>query len=156
MDEIKKLNSILRHIDNVKENCELLGNRLIEKGDTDFGRELIANGLIHDNSKLSGIEWLYLHEDAKIATPALFEAALYEHNRRNRHHIEFWGKPDLMPDIYIAELTCDCLARGQEFGDDVREWFKDKFCDKYDITTSSNLYRTIKKFLDMLLAPKFK
>lgn len=156
MEETKKLTSILRHIENVRENCSLLGGKLIETGNTDFGRLLIANGLIHDNSKLSGIEWLYLNEETKIASPDLFNAALLQHNRTNPHHMEYWTPKDSIPDIYIAELTCDCLARSQEFGDDVREWFKDKFCEKYDISTSSNLYRTIKKFLDMLLTPKFK
>lgn len=53
----EKLYVIVRHIKNVQENCLLLGEKLIEKGLIDFGRELIARGFCHDNSKFYGIEW---------------------------------------------------------------------------------------------------
>jgi hypothetical protein len=133
-----------------------MSEKLSDNGDKDFGRKLLANGLIHDNSKLDGIEWLYLNEETKVKSPELFKAALLQHNKGNPHHIEYWLRPEDMPDIYIAELVCDCSARASEFGTDVREWFKEEFTEKYGISTSSNLYRTIKKFLDMLLLPKFK
>lgn len=57
--EKQRLRSVLRHIQGVQANCNELAFRLSENGEDDFARQLIANGLIHDNSKLSGIEWEY-------------------------------------------------------------------------------------------------
>ena len=53
--DFEKIQDILRHIQNVQANCLLLGKRLIERGDFEIGRQLIANGMIHDNSKFQGI-----------------------------------------------------------------------------------------------------
>ena len=55
-----KVRAIARHIRNVEDNCLLLGEKLIESGEIDLGRQLIANGMVHDESKFHGIEFEYL------------------------------------------------------------------------------------------------
>jgi hypothetical protein len=163
--QAKRLATILRHISNVRESCELLGQRMIEQGlgkeefqdDIENGRRLIANGQIHDNSKFSGVEWLYLHEDVKEKDEANFNAALYQHNHTNPHHPEYWaGGIDSMPRIYVAEMVCDWHARSSEFGSDLRDWVIKKATKKYHMNHSGRTYRQIKELLDMLLEKRFK
>ena len=156
-DEIsaKRLAAVLRHIENVQDNCKLLGTRLIEQGRVEFGRTLIANGLIHDNSKLSGIEWEYLHEDVKETNAVLFQLAYQQHIKTNPHHIEFWGNIEAMPEIYIAEMICDWKSRSSEFGTDFWLWVKEKATKKYKFTIHSRPYKSIKNFADLLLDMPF-
>lgn len=152
----KRLDSVLRHIENVREDCELLGHRLIEQGETALGRDLIANGLIHDNSKLRGIEWLYLHTDVKDKNEAAFTLAYKQHISTNRHHPEAWpGGIEEMDRLHIAEMVCDWHARSSEFGTDLRSWVKEKACRKYSLSCSGKIYKHIKEFLDMLLERRF-
>jgi hypothetical protein len=58
--ETKRLRQIMRHIEDVREDCEILGANLIDRGEFEIGKLLIHNGLIHDASKLEGIEWEHL------------------------------------------------------------------------------------------------
>jgi len=156
MTEKEKLDKLIRHIQNVREATELLGFKLLEEG-KEYGKELIANGLIHDNSKFAGIEWLYLHSDSKENEPALFELATKHHIRTNLHHPEAWyGGISTMSELYLAECVCDWKARSSEFGNDLRGWIKDKATEKFNFTTQSRVYKDIKKFLDLLLDPEFK
>ena len=54
---MEKIRVLTRHIRNVEDNCLLLGTKLIERGEVDLGRQLIANGYVHDTSKFYGIEF---------------------------------------------------------------------------------------------------
>ncbi len=157
MDKDKRLDTLLRHVNNVQENCLRLGELLIEKGEKEFGIQLIVNGRIHDKSKFEGIEWKYLHNDVKEDNPELFEAAWLQHIKTNPHHPEYWldGIKE-MPKIYLSELVCDWYARSMEFGDNIWEWVKEKASDKYGYTTNSQVYKEIKSYLEMLLEPAFK
>ena len=157
-DEIwnKRRDILLRHIGNVRENCFILGERLIERGEEDLGHQLIANGLVHDNSKFYGVEWLYLHGDVKEATPELFKAAAVQHVTTNPHHIEYWGKASETPRLFLAEMVADWKARSSEFGNDLWDWMKDQGLPKYKISTCGGVYKEIKFFTDLLLEPKFK
>lgn len=149
---------LIRHCENVKNNCEILGEKLIvEDKMEDFGVQLIANGRIHDYSKFVGIEFQYLTTESKEKTPELFKLALDQHNKINLHHPEAWsGGIKEMPDLYIAEMTADWLARSAEFGNDFFEWVKDKATDKFKFVSSGRIYKTIKKYAEMILTPKFK
>jgi hypothetical protein len=154
---IDKLNSVLRHIENVQQNCKLLAERIVEDGgDEDFSRQLIANGLIHDNSKLNGIEWEYLHQDIKEKEPEKFNLALQQHVETNPHHPEYWtGGIKKMPSIYIAEWVCDVKTRSNEFGSALLEWIKEKATQRFDFNTSDKVYKEIKHFVDLLLEDRF-
>ena len=152
----KRLAVVLRHKQDVLDDCTLLGQRLIEHGD-DLGRELISNGFAHDNSKLSGIEWLYLHPDIKESNPELFKAAHIQHITTNRHHPEAWdGGIHSMPRVFIAEMACDWHARSSVFGTDLWEWIKEDAIPKYKLSTCGKTYKQLKDFLELLLDRKFK
>jgi hypothetical protein len=150
----KRLQCLLRHIENVRDDCELLGTRLIERGEFDFGKTLIQHGLIHDNSKFEGIEWEELngHHDH------LLEVAIREHNRRNPHHPEYWGSTGgihEMPRIFVAEMCCDWHSRSAEFGSALRPWIEEKATSRFGFTKADEVYKQIDEFLNLLLEPAF-
>lgn len=155
--EIKKLEIIHRHIHNVQENCQILADKLWENGEKDLARLLLANAQIHDNSKLKGIEWKYLHDDVKLAKPELFQAALESHWSNNPHHPEH--HPDginRMSRVLLAEWVCDVKARSNEFGTAVRDFIKDTATKRYKFSVQSKVYKEIKELTDLLLDPAFK
>jgi hypothetical protein len=153
----KKLENLIRHINNVQDATQRLGEYLIENNEEDLGLKLIANGRIHDNSKFKGIEWDYLHADMKEEKPELFKLAAKQHIETNPHHPEYWiGGIKAMHEVYVAEMVCDWYARSIEFGDNVWEWAKDRAAEKYGYSTSSPIYREIKRYLENLLEPAFK
>lgn len=152
-----RLDGLIRHIKNVQDDCTLLGQRLIDRGETELGRMLIANGMIHDNSKFHGIEWLYLHDDIKEEDPILFKQALTHHATTNKHHPECWpGGINEMPQLYIAEMICDWRTRSSEFGTDLWDWIKNKATEKFGFSTNGKAYKEIKFFTDLLLEKKFR
>lgn len=152
----RRLDALIRHITNVQKNCILLGERLIDRGEPDFGRRLIANAFVHDNSKFGGVEWQFLHQDMKDNEPEKFLFAANQHVHTNKHHPEYWLHISNVPRIYVSEMCCDWAARSGEFGNDLREWIKDKATKKFDFTYQSKVYREIKEFVDLLLDPSFK
>jgi cation diffusion facilitator CzcD-associated flavoprotein CzcO len=152
----KRLSVLLRHVNGVRDNCYRLGTYLIDNGEPNFGKDLIANGLVHDASKFSGIEWEYLHSDVKKNNETAFRHAALHHIHTNFHHPEFWGSIQEMPRIYLAEHTCDILARSNEFGDDVRDWIKEKAAAKYKYPINGKIHKQILEFLNILTEPAFK
>jgi hypothetical protein len=147
---------ILKHKNNVLQNCLELGKQVkrleIFNGESDrFARQLIMRGYIHDLSKLDGIEWFYLHRGEEF-----LHLAHEHHVRTNDHHPEFWaGGMKEMPEIAVAEWVCDIKARSSEFGTDLRDWVRNTALDKYDISSKGKAYKTIKKYLDILLEEPF-
>jgi hypothetical protein len=154
------LRTVIRHIKLVQDATQLLGERLIDQGELKLGRQLIAKGLCHDQSKFTGIEWkaLVRVEDGsdEISKTMLVEA-WEQHVSTNDHHPEFWknGIND-MPQICIAEMVCDWFARSQEMGTDLRAWIKETASAKYDMSLKGRAYKQVKYFVDMLLDPQFK
>lgn len=118
---------------------------------------LIANGMIHDNSKLRGIEWKYLHTDVKETNEEAFLIAHHQHITSNPHHPEYWpcGINEMSP-VYIAEMICDWHSRSSEFGTDLWEWIKEVAVPKYKVSTSGKTYKIMKEFVDLLLERRFK
>lgn len=150
MEVNEKIDTVLTHIENVQRNCYKLGKRLIKNGNVEMGRNLIANGQIHDNSKFKGIEFDHLF----LGDPILSDV-IKHHNTTNPHHPEYWGDIQSMPDVYIAEMVCDCCARSSEFGSDVRVWFRDCASKKYEFTIEDKVYKRIVYYLDLLLEQPF-
>lgn len=147
----EKIEAVLEHIQNVQRNCYKLGLRLIKTGETEMGRVLIANGQIHDNSKLKGIEFDHL-----FAGDHLLPEVVRHHQSVNPHHPEYWGAIQMMPDVYLAEMVCDCAARSAEFGSDLRLWIIEKATQKYHFEHNDPIGVRIFKFVDLLLSPPFK
>ena len=153
--DIDHLHDVLRHIQNVRDNCDLLGGRLIEGGEKELGIQLISLGLIHDYSKLHNkLEFDSLRESLK-GTPE-FEAAVISHINTNNHHPESWAGIDNMPRIYIAEMVCDWKARSSEFANDLRSWIKEKATKKFKFSCNGSTYKEIRFFVETLLDESFK
>lgn len=147
--------NLTRHINLVRDNCHLLGMRLIAQGEHDFGRLLIARGFVHDASKFYGIEWDYLHVGPDVSHDNL-NNAIKQHVRTNEHHPEFWGGVQNMPRIAIAEMVCDWYARSQEFGTDLKQWVIHEAMTKFSLEPSSQAYKHIAEFVSILLNNSFK
>ena len=154
------LDNLVRHIRDVQDNGLLLGQRLIDRGDTHLGLSLIKNVFQHDVSKFEGIEWEFLNVyDKKEKRRASFkrglEMAIKQHTRSNPHHPEFWGTIHQMPDLYVAEMVCDTKARSSEFGTDFKDWIDNVCTKKYDFSKTSPVYVKIMDFTELLISDKF-
>lgn len=147
---LHKMDLVMNHIKTVQRLTYKLGIHLIKKGDIEFGKILISNGQIHDNSKLKGIEFDHLF----YGDPLLPEV-IRHHQAINPHHPEYWGSIHKMPEVYVAEMVCDWLARSQEFGTNIREWIDTNALTKFCFTKEDIVYCNIQKYLDILLNPKF-
>ena len=150
MDNFEKIETVIDHIQNVQRNCLKLGIKLIKAGRFEFGRDLIANGQLHDNSKLRGIEF-----DRLFAGEQLLPEAIKHHRSVNLHHPEYWGTIHDMPEIYLAEMVCDCTARSAEFGTDIRLWFSHEGTARYNFSMTDSVGVRITNFLDILLGKTF-
>lgn len=151
MEKYEKLEKVLDHVKHVQENCYKLGFRLIKSGQFELGRNLIANGQIHDNSKFRGIEF----DELFYGSPIL-ASVVKHHSSTNPHHPEYWGEIQNMPELFIAEMVCDCTARSGEFGSDVRQWFITEATEKYRFKMDDAVGQKIIYFLDILLDKPFK
>lgn len=150
MDALEKIEKVLEHIQNVQRNCYKLGFKIIKSGDIELGRNLIANGQIHDNSKLKGIEF----ERLFYGDPLLGDVVKH-HSSTNMHHPEYWGSIHEMPKVFIAEMVCDWAARASEFGSDLKKWVYEEATIKFDFTMHSKVGENIELFLNMLLEKPF-
>ncbi len=148
------LDDLLSHLEKIRINTEILGRRLIAQGRPEFGRNLIARGLRHDNSKFYGIEWDYLHSGNKIPKKVL-SLAIANHQKTNPHHPEYWGGLENMPEIACYEMACDLFARSQEFGTGIREWIETSGEKRYHISSCPKQRQWLKKAVDVLLKSSF-
>ena len=150
LNAIDKIELVFNHIQNVQRYCYKLGIKLIKKGEIELGRNLIANGQIHDNSKYKGIEFDHL-----FYSDPLLPVGVKHHQSINPHHPEYWGGIKNMPKVYIAEMVCDWYARSTEFGSGIREWIDSKALERFNFSKEDVVYKTIQEMLSMLLEPSF-
>ena len=160
-DTMEKIRGLTRHIRNVEDNCLLLGTKLIEKGEIDLGRQLIANGYVHDTSKFYGIEFENLsysttsnvmEETAKLK----MRMAIQHHTLTNQHHPEYWGGIKNMPRVAIAEMASDWKSRSEEFGTDLRDWINESATKRWDFSKEDEVYKEIMEFVELLCGQPFK
>jgi len=147
------LDSLLRHIDNVRENCILLGKRLIENEELELGKTIIARGNCHDQSKFYGIEWEFM----KGFDKEKLKIAIAQHNKTNDHHPEWWvgGIKEMSSDA-IGEMVCDWRSRSSEMGTNLKEWVDSKATERWGFTKNTQVYKEIMKFINLLLEKPFK
>jgi hypothetical protein len=148
------LDNLTRHINLVRDACLLLGKRFINRGQPEFGLNLIRRGFQHDVTKFIGIEWDFLHNGSDIPVEDL-RRAISQHQKTNDHHPEYWGKIEEMPEIAIAEMVCDWYARAQEFGTGLRDWITTQALPRYQLDPDAEACRSIKKYVDLLLEDHF-
>ena len=135
-----------------------LATRLIDnaesENDLDLARRLLQRCSKHDLSKFQGIEWDTLHRDEEEQALKL---AIHQHQQTNDHHPEYHVDGiTAMNDAQIAEMVCDWYARQSEMGTDFRSFIRVEAPKRWKFSTRSKTYRTIKKFVDLLLDPVFK
>lgn len=156
---LSKIRSITRHIRNVEDNCLILGEKLILQGRTDLGKQLIANGFIHDASKFTGIEFEYLslHNPTEENNKLKMKLAIQQHNTTNLHHAESWsGGIKDMPDVYLAELVCDVKSRSEEFGTSLMEYINTDGMKRWNITEEDDVYKKMIGFINLLCEKPFQ
>lgn len=158
MTEEERLDSLVRHIENVQENVKLLIDKLRGAGlyNEKFYRIILKKAYSHDNSKFNGIEWLYLHSDVKVDSPADFKSAAEHHVYSNNHHPEYWGGVEKMPPTSLAVLVCDWKSRSEEFGNDFLEWINAEATKQYNFSCKSKVYKLIMTFAGLLVEKSFK
>ena len=145
-----KIGAIIKHIKRVEDNCNIVSMKLADK-DPNFALEIARRGRSHDASKLSLIEFDYLWKEEKN-----FEVALVHHHTHNSHHPEHYVNGIYgMNDADICEMVCDCTARAQEFGTDVRIWFFDKAAKRYGYENDQEIYQKLEYYLNILLNKPF-
>lgn len=157
---MNKIRSITRHIRNVEDNCLLMGEKLIGMGEVDLGKQLIANGFVHDASKFTGIEFEFMapggsseEENAKLK----LKMAVHQHNSTNKHHPEAWsGGIKDMPDVFLAEMACDIKARSEEFGTNLREWINDAATKKWNFNSEDKVYKDLMRYVDLICEKPFE
>lgn len=156
---LSKIRSITRHIRNVEDNCLILGEKLIIQGKIDLGKQLIANGFIHDASKFTGIEFEYLslHNPTEEHNKLKMKLAIQQHNTTNLHHAESWsGGIKDMPDVYLAELVCDVKARSEEFGTSLMDYINTVGIKRWNITEDDDVYKKMLEFISFLCEKPFE
>ena len=156
---MEKIRSITRHMRNVEDNCLLLGEKLIERGEIELGHGLIANGFIHDASKFHGIEWdnmapstIANEESAKLK----MKMAVNHHRKVNPHHPEYWGEIQKMPRVYFAEMVCDWKARSEEFGSSLKDYINEFATKRWEFSKDDKTYKEIMLFVDLLCEKPFE
>lgn len=159
-DSSKRLDNLLRHVAGVRDDCELLGRRLMAAGEEDLGLRLIANGQVHDASKFSGIEWEYLNDGAwprpdPDPRREMFLLAHRQHVLTNPHHPEYWRGIEHVPPVYLAEMVADWHSRSSEQGTDLMGWVKDQATNRFKFPVGGRVYKDLKRFIGLLLERKF-
>jgi hypothetical protein len=152
-DTIKKnLESICRHIIGVQNDAKILAPKIVDMGHPEIAAELLSNSLCHDASKFLGKEYaaFVLGDKSKLVE------AIKAHRVLNSHHIEYWGDPQRMPVVYIAEMACDLHSRSSEFGTDVRGFINNTMSKTYGFKEGDKFHRKLIYFLDMLLEKPFE
>ena len=156
---LSKIRSITRHIRNVEDNCLILGERLILRGEIELGKQLIANGFVHDASKFTGIEFEYLslNNPTEENNKLKMKLAIQQHNTTNLHHAEAWsGGIKDMPDVYLAELVCDIKSRSEEFGTSLVDYINNVGMKRWNITEEDDVYKKMMEFINLLCEKPFE
>jgi hypothetical protein len=158
-ETLAKIRLITRHIRNVEDNCFLLGEKLILNGEVNLGKQLIANGFVHDASKFHGIEFEYLslNNPKEENTKMKLKLAIRHHQTTNLHHTEAWsGGIKDMPDVYLAELVCDIKARSEEFGTSLIDYIDNEGLKRWGITQNDEIYKKMMKYVNLLCNKPFE
>ena len=122
----RKLLSVWEHTQAVRAAAVKLSTRLIDNAETENDLEL-ARRLLQRCSK---------HDLSKF-----------------QYHVDGISA---MNDAQVAEMVCDWYARQSEMGTDFRSFIRKDAPNRWGFTTKSKIYKTIKRFVDLLLDPIFK
>lgn len=153
-DDEQHVDDLDGHIRRVQENAMALAKHFLRNGRASFARVLLAKAHVHDASKWGGIEWEVLHRGPDVDKDMLY-AAILQHSDTNDHHPEFWGGLKNMPEVAVAEMVCDWLARSQELATDLREFVSRVAAERFDFRAATQQVAWIDEFIKILLPQKF-
>jgi hypothetical protein len=151
----EKIKASLRHIENVRQNVQIVVDKLLDLGKFNTARLLIAYSLGHDQSKFADLKQFNTIVLGEGTVEDLKEAVRI-HGESETLHPEFYDSIHKMPAWCVAEMVCDWKARSSEFGKDIREWIDNEAAKRYGFTKEDNIYKLITFFLDMLLEKPFQ
>jgi len=147
----KRLFSIINHINRVRQNGEILINKLLDHGQNELALRLAAAISVHDASKFTFIEFHGMYsenEDIK-------KAAIQHHREINSHHLSYHLSHKEMSECDIAEMIVDMKSRSDEFGENLNDFFK-KFSKSHKITPQSSFSKRANYFIDLILNQPLK
>lgn len=155
MNDQERLDSLLRHINLVRENCERMAEKLTDRGEYDLARRLLQNSFLHDNSKFNGIEWQFLTDPQETNRSGL-KYAVQHHQRVNPHHPEYWtrGIHD-MPLVYRYEMIADIAARSTEMATSARDFVVETMPNKYGFVKNGPLHQELMAMLELICSKPF-
>ena len=156
MTDQERIDGLLRHIKAVQENCAILAEKLMAKGECQLARRLLQNAQAHDASKFSGIEWDFL-TIGNAAKGLGLRLAIEQHQCSNPHHPEYWSHGIIeMPLVYEYEMIADITARSNEMGQSVRDYLTNIMPKKYNFPKGGELHKELLDMLDMLVNKPFE
>lgn len=102
---------------------------------------LYSHAFTHDLSKFNSAEFFsyaekffggdYAYKYSEVENS--FENAWLHHQRKNKHHWDYWvnsdGKARPMPEKYVEQMLCDWRGMSRKFGDTAKDYYlknKDK------------------------------
>jgi hypothetical protein len=147
----EKLICLIRHIEEVQKNCRILAEKLIEMGEFELAKDIIAHSFLHDQSKFYGLEWVHLTKPDE--DDELVPLVVHDHTIRNLHHPESWGGIKNMPPTFLAECVCDWKARSTELGKDFKDWIETVAFKRWKFSRKDKVYREIMRYVNLLLEP---
>ncbi len=149
----KNIKSTLAHIERVRNNCLILANFLIEKGDFHTAIELISNSLTHDVSKFAD----YYEREFFIFGDESHKKELIERHRlQNLHHPESWAGVQEIRDVFVMEMASDLKARSEEKGTDLRKWIDEEFTVRHNFKVGDRFHQKLMSYIDILCEPPFE
>jgi hypothetical protein len=151
---IKRIDVLVEHLQGVQKAGIKLGKRLIELGEFDLGRNLIARVFRHDQSKFFGIEFANLNGEPE--SEEMLKVAVNAHRCQNEHHPEYHGGIKLMGRLDVAEMVCDWYSRSSHFCTSLIEWIETVAMKTWGFTKNDEVYETIMFFVNILLDKPFK
>jgi len=141
-----------------------------------FKRGLYWQGIAHDFSKLLPSEFIpyarYFYGNNSDIRKGRDETGYYKptdtgdkdfdyawllHQKRNKHHWQWWVLPEdeggikvlEMPDKYILEMICDWIGAGkaQGFGNNTKEWYNK---NKHKMQLHPNTRKKVEELIESL------
>lgn len=130
---INQINDLLIHKQFILKSCRKMINWLLKQDKDDLAFELAKRALVHDNSKLEKEEFNYLTQlgdslksmhNPNYVMSDKDKKCIELHWSNNRHHPEYFEKPEYMKEIDIIEMVCDWYARSLQMNTDLIEFVK--------------------------------
>jgi len=144
MTEQQYLDNFITHKQLVLKYTTILGKHFLAEGNA-IGIRLIANGYIHDIEKFLPLSIKYFSkpgEDCRLVSN--------RHYEKTQHHPEYWEGIQNMPELFLAEMVCDWMARSMEYKDDIFKWMEGPALKRYNFTKDDEVYNSIIKFINII------